>query len=579
MGVEQKPWLKFYPPEIPTSIDYPEIPLYQFLTDTAKEFPHNETLYFMGKRMNYSEILKLSYRFANLLKSLGIKKGDRVAIMLANTPQSIFTYYGALMAGAVVVQTNPTYVEREIEYQMNDSGATVMVALDLLYPRLKKVKDKTPLKHILMTSIKDFLPFPKNLLYPMVSKKRGQPLPKIEKTNGFDLLMDQMKSVTDDPYTVAIEPKEDLAVLQYTGGTTGMPKGVMLTHYNLVVNTLQSKAWMYEAKKGKERTISAVPFFHVYGMTIAMNLSILMAGSLLIVPRFVPLEVLQLIDKEKGTTFPGAPTMYIGLINHPDITKYDLSSVTTCISGSAPLPMEVQNRFEELSKGRLIEGFGLSEASPVTHANPIYAKDKRINGSIGLPWPDTVAKIVDIATGEEMPTGEIGELAISGPQVMKGYWNRPEETSKTIVDGWLMTGDMGYMDENGYFYIVDRKKEMILAGGYNIYPREIEEVLFEHPAVQEASVIGVPDPYRGETVKAFIVLKAGASVTEKELEQYTREKLAAYKIPRIYEFRAELPKTIVGKVLRRVLLEEEKKKIAEASAKSEAQLLEEEKTS
>lgn len=564
MGVDQKPWLSFYPPEVPASIDYPKMPLYQFLIDSAREYPNNEALYFMGKRMNYNELLKLSYRFAHVLKSLGVKKGDRVAIMLANTPQSVFTYYGALMAGAVVVQTNPLYVERELEYQMNDSGAKVLVALDLLYPRIKKVKAKTPLQHVLITSMKDFLPFPKNLLYPLVSKKNGQPLPKIEKIDGFDVLIDQMKAVSDAPFTVEVDPLNDLAVLQYTGGTTGTPKGVMLTHYNLVVNTIQSKAWMYEAKKGKEKTVSAVPFFHVYGMTVAMNLSILMGGSLLILPRFIPKEVLQLIDKEKGTTFPGAPTMYIGLINHPDILKYDLSSVHTCISGSAALPMEVQNRFEELSKGRLIEGYGLSEAAPVTHANPIYEKDKRVNGSIGIPWPDTDAKIVALETEEEMPIGEIGELAIRGPQVMKGYWNRPEETSKVLVDGWLLTGDMGYMDENGYFYIVDRKKEMILAGGYNIYPREIEEVLFEHPAIKEASVIGVPDPYRGETVKAFIVLKSGATVSETELEKFTREKLAAYKIPRVYEFRDELPKTIVGKVLRRVLVEEEMKKLAEA---------------
>lgn len=569
MGADQKPWLAFYPPEVPASLEYPKIPLYQFLINSATEFPNNEALYFMGKRMNYTQLLKLAYRFANLLKSLGVKKGDRVALMLANTPQSVFTYYGALMAGAVVVQTNPLYVEREIEYQMNDSGATVMVVLDLIYPRIKKVKAKTPLKHVLVTSIKDFLPFPKNLLYPMVSKKRGQPLPTVEKVDGFRLLMEEMKTVSDAPYTVAIDPLEDLANLQYTGGTTGLPKGVMLTHYNLVVNTDQSVAWNYEARRGLEKMVSALPFFHVYGMTVAMNLSIRMAGSLLIVPKFDPLEVMQLIHKERGTFFPGAPTMYIALINHPEISKYDLSSIKVCLSGSAPLPMEVQNRFEELSKGRLVEGYGLSETSPVTHANPIYAKDKRILGSIGLPWPDTEAKIVDVATGEEMPFGEIGEVAIRGPQVMKGYWNRPEETSKSFLDDWFLTGDMGYMDENGYFYIVDRKKDMILAGGFNIYPREVEEVLFEHPAIQEASVIGVPDEYRGETVKAFVVLKAGASVTEKELEEFTRGKLAAFKIPRIYEFREELPKTMVGKVLRRVLLEEEKQKLAATEASTD----------
>lgn len=570
MDAEKRPWLKFYPPEIPATLEYPKVPLYQFLIDSAKKYPNHEALYFMGRRMTYIEVLRLAYRFANLLKSLGVQKGDRVALMLANTPQSVFTYYGALMAGAVVVQTNPLYVEREIEYQMNDSGAKVMVCLDLVYPRVKKVKANTKLEHVLVTSIKDYLPFPKNLLYPLVSKRNGQPLPKVEKVNGFDYLVDKMKTVTDEPYTVSVDPMNDLANLQYTGGTTGKPKGVMLTHYNLVANTIQGRAWMYNVREGEGKMVGALPFFHVYGMTVAMNFSIYNGGSMLIVPRFDPKEVMELIQKEKGTYFPGAPTMYIAIINHPEVKNYDISSITACLSGSAPLPLEVQNRFEELTGGRLVEGYGLSEASPVTHANPIYAKDKRILGSIGLPWPDTEAKILNIENGEELPPGEIGELAVRGPQVMKGYWNKPEETSKVLTeDGWLLTGDMGYMDENGYFYIVDRKKDMIIAGGYNIYPREVEEVLFEHPAIQEACVVGVPDPYRGETVKAYIVLKQGASVSEEELDKFTRERLAAYKIPRIYEFRKELPKSIIGKVLRRVLLEEEMNKIKEQEAKEQ----------
>jgi long-chain acyl-CoA synthetase len=560
MAAAEKPWLSSYPPEVPVSIDYPKVPLYQFLLDTEKLFGDREAIYFMGKRMNYSQLLSLSYRFANLLKEIGIRKGDRVAIMLPNCPQAVFCYYGALMAGAIVVQTNPLYVEREIEYQMNDSGAKVMVALDLLYPKLKKVKANTSLETIFFTSIRDFLPFPKNLLYPLVQKRKGTPLPDIVREEGYEILKERMKAVPDTPFTENIDPTEDLALLQYTGGTTGLPKGVMLTHYNLVVNTLQCRYWTYKGKPGSEKVVSALPFFHVYGMTVAMNLGILMGASLLLVPRFDAGEVLKLIHKERGTMFPGAPSMYIALINHPDIKKYDLSSIEACLSGSAPLPQEVQIRFEELSGGRLVEGYGLSETSPVTHANPIYTK--RVIGSIGIPWPDTEAKIVDVATGEDLPVGKVGELAIRGPQVMKGYWNRQEETSMAFLNGWFLTGDLGYMDEEGFFYIVDRKKDMIIAGGYNIYPREVEEVLFEHPAVKEACVIGVPDPYRGETVKAFIVKKQGVDVTEKELEEFTRKKLAAYKIPRIYEFRDELPRTMVGKVLRRVLVEEEKKKLA-----------------
>jgi len=563
MEAVKKPWHAFYPDEIPTSIDYPKMPLYQFLVDSAAKNPEHEAVYFMGKRITYKELLGLSYRFANLLKSIGVRKGDRVAIMLANCPQSIFCYYGALMAGAVVVQTNPLYVERELEYQMNDSGATVLIGLDLLYPMLRKVKPKTSLKHVLITSIKDFLPFPKNILYPLAQKRSGKPLPKIETSDGFDLLSERMKAVSDQPVAEPIDAENDLANLQYTGGTTGQPKGVMLTHYNLVANTIQCKVWNYQAKTGKEKMVAALPFFHVYGMTVAMNLSIAMAGTLLVLPRFNAVEVMKLIQKERGTFFPGAPTMYIALINHPEISKYDLSSIEACLSGSAPLPVEVQNRFEEITRGRLIEGYGLSEASPVTHANPMYEKDKRVIGSIGIPWPDTDARILDPATGEELAPGQIGELAVKGPQVMKGYWNKPEETSKVLVNGWLLTGDMGYMDENGYFYIVDRKKDMIIAGGYNIYPREVEEVLYEHPAIQEVTVVGVPDPYRGETVKAFVVLKEGAAASEEELEEFSRKRLAAYKIPRIYEFRKELPKTMVGKVLRRLLVEEEKKKMME----------------
>ncbi|WP_028987789.1 long-chain-fatty-acid--CoA ligase [Thermicanus aegyptius] len=555
------PWLSQYPPEIPHHLEYPRIPLYQILVDSASLFPDHEAVYFMGKRVTYKELLRLSYRFAHLLRSLGVKKGDRVAIMLPNTPQYIFCFYGTLMAGGVVVQTNPLYVEREVVNQMNDAEAKVIVALDQHYPMLSGVKEKTSLQYILLTGIKDFLPFPKNLLYPWVQKRSGKPLPEIPYDQTYRSLTAEMKAVTDRPIHAQIDPTEDLALLQYTGGTTGIPKGVMLTHHNLVVNALQAKAWNYKTQPGKEKMVAALPFFHVYGMTAALNFGLLIGASILTVPRFNPLEILKLIHQEKATLFPGAPTMYIALINHPEIKRYDLSSIEACLSGSAPLPVEVQTRFEELTGGKLVEGYGLSETSPVTHANLIYGK--RVKGSIGLPWPDTEAKIVGLGSGEDLPPGEVGELAVRGPQVMKGYWRKPEDTEKAFLDGWLLTGDVGYMDEEGFFYIVDRKKDMIIAGGYNIYPREVEEVLFTHPAVKEAAVVGVPDPYRGETVKAFVVLKEGASLGEEELDRFCRQKLAAYKVPRLYEFRSELPKTMVGKVLRRVLAEEERKKLKE----------------
>ncbi|HEX6923182.1 MAG TPA: long-chain fatty acid--CoA ligase, partial [Bacillales bacterium] len=362
------------------------------------------------------------------------------------------------------------------------------------------------------------------------------------------------------------DPKNDLALLQYTGGTTGPAKGVMLTHYNLVANTMQCNAWMYKTEYGKEKVLGLLPFFHVYGMTTVMNLSIMYAAEMIILPNFDVKQALKTIEKEKPTLFPGAPTMYIGLLNHPDIEKYDLSSIEACISGSAPLPAEIQQQFERKTHGKLVEGYGLSEASPVTHTNLIW--ENRVKGSIGLPFPDTEAACLSEETGEIAGVSEVGELMVRGPQVMKGYWRRPEETKATFKDDWLLTGDVGYMDEKGYFYIIDRKKDMIIAGGFNIYPREVEEVLYEHEAVLEAAVVGVPDAYRGETVKAFVVTKEGASCTEKELNQHCRKALAAYKVPRLYEFREELPKTTVGKVLRRTLVDEEKEKQQLASKKT-----------
>jgi long-chain acyl-CoA synthetase len=360
--------------------------------------------------------------------------------------------------------------------------------------------------------------------------------------------------------------EEDLALLQYTGGTTGFPKGVMLTHKNLVANAAMCNAWLYKCKPGEETVLGILPFFHVYGMTAVLILSVMQGSKMVLLPKFDPETTLKTIQKQKPTLFPGAPTIYIGLLNHPDLKKYDLSSIDSCISGSAPLPVEVQEQFEEVTGGKLVEGYGLTESSPVTHANFLWDK-KKVKGSIGVPWPETDSVILSMETGEPLPPGEIGEIAVKGPQVMKGYWNRPEETEQVLRDGWLLTGDLGYMDEEGYFYIVDRKKDMIIAGGFNIYPREIEEVLYEHPAVQEVVAAGIPDPYRGETVKVYIVLKDGAAATEDELNEFARKHLAAYKVPRMYEFRKELPKTAVGKILRRALVDEEKAKRQEDEQK------------
>lgn len=564
--MEERPWLKWYPKEIPHHLQYEEVSLQETLRRTAKKFPDRPAVHFMGKEIPYRKLFESSLKLANYLRKIGLQKGDRVAVMLPNTPQTFISFYGILFAGGIVVQVNPLFTEREIAFQLKDAGAKFIIVLDMLFNRVKNVEKETDLRHIIVTGIKDYLPFPKNLLYPMVQKRQKTVPPKVEHEGRHHLFAEIMKRTEAKDIPDEVNPKEDVAILQYTGGTTGFPKGVMLTHFNLYANAKMCDAWMNKFKEGEGATLGVLPLFHVYGLTTVLVFTVMKGDMAILLPRFDAGEVLKTIDKLKPKVFPGAPTMYIGLLNHPDLEKYDLSSIEVCLSGSAPLPVEVQQQFEKLSGGKLVEGYGLTESSPVTHANFLW-DNERVKGSIGVPWPDTDAKIVSLSTGETLPPGEIGELAVKGPQVMKGYWNRPEETEQALKDGWLMTGDLGYMDENGYFYIVDRKKDMIIAGGYNIYPREVEEVLYEHPAVKEAVVAGVPDPYRGETVKAYIVLKEGQRVTEEELDRFARKQLAAYKVPRIYEFRDELPKTAVGKILRRQLVEEEKRKLAEKEEK------------
>ncbi|RKN84166.1 long-chain-fatty-acid--CoA ligase [Paenibacillus ginsengarvi] len=556
--MEQRPWHDEYPLEVPTALDYPSVPLPLLLKDAAERFPEQPALTFFGKKTNYRKLLELCYRFADALSHIGVKPGDRVALLMPNMPSYIISYYGVLFAGAVVVQLNPLHVERELLRHLTDSGADTIVCVDLLLPRIRNISEKAGLKRIIVTSIGEELPFLKKTLYPLLQKRKGSAVQvDVDKEPLFSFRR-LLRAARPVPATPDIDPDTDVAVLQYTGGTTGAAKGVMLTHSNLTANVRQCKAWMYRLKEGAEIVLAAVPLFHVYGMTVCMNFGISIGANLLLVPKFEIESLLKTIHRSKPTIFPGAPTMYIAINHHPLASvKYRLSSINCCISGSAPLPLEVQQQFEKLTGGRLVEGYGLSECSPVTHVNPVW--EKRKTGSIGVPWPDTDCKIIDPESGEEKAVREIGELVIRGPQVMKGYWNKPEETAKVLEDGWVRTGDMAYMDEEGFFYIVDRKKDMIIAGGYNIFPREVEEVLFEHPDVQEAAVIGVADAYRGETVKAFIVRKAGVGVTEEELNAFCRSKLASYKVPRIYEFRDSLPKTMVGKVLRRELREEEAK--------------------
>ena len=539
-----------WPEGVPHTIDYPEIPLFQLLDDSAEKHPDATAIIFQDYKMTYRELKDQVDRFATALQTLGVEREDKVALFLANIPQFIISYYGALKAGAIVTAISPLYKEREVRHQINDSGAETLIVLDLLYPVLEKVKDETGLKRIIVTGFGEYLPSLKRILGSLLGKI---PTHKVEMGAGMHQFQDLIKGYQPNPAPIEVDPKEDLALLQFTGGTTGLPKGAMLTHYNLVSNAYMCNAWM-NTEEGAEIHVNVLPLYHIYGMTVTMNNAIAAAGAMILIPRFDQKEVLGSIQKYKATVFGGVPTLYGALINHPDISSYDLSSIKFCISGASPLPPEVQKKFMELTGGVLVEGYGLTEASPVTHANPLDATLETVKiGSIGLTWPDTEARIMHEASGVELPVDMVGELAIRGPQVMKGYWNDPEETAAVLKDGWLYTGDYAKRDEDGYFYIVDRKKDLIKYKGYSVFPREVEDVIYEHPAVKVAAVVGVPDKESGEMPKAFIVLKDGAEATEEELIEFVRERLAPYKRIRAVEFRDELPMTMVGKVLKKDL--------------------------
>ena len=539
-----------WPEGVPFTLKYPEIPVYALLDESAEKHPDATALIYQDKRITYQELKEEVDRFATALQKMGVARRDKVALFLPNIPQFVISYYGALKAGAIVTAISPLYKEREAVHQIHDSGAETLVILDLLYPAVENVMGELGLKRTIVTGIKDYLPTVKRVLGSLLGK-----VPSYDVKMGEDMhrFLDLIKGYPPSPEPVEVDPKEDLALLQYTGGTTGIPKGAMLTHYNLVSNAFMCNAWL-NAKEGEEVQINVLPLYHIYGMTVTMNNAIASAGSMVLFPRFDAKEVLTSIQKYKATIFGGVPTLYTALINTPDISTYDLSSIKFCISGASPLPPEVQKKFMELTGGVLVEGYGLTEASPVTHANPLDPTLETVKiGSIGFAWPDTEAGIMGKETGELLPFGDIGELVIKGPQVMKGYWNMQEETDAVLKDGWLYTGDIARMDEEGYFYIVDREKDLIKFRGYSVYPREIEDVLYEHPAVKIAAVVGKPDDVSGEIPKAFLVLKEGAEATEEEMIEFVRERIAPYKRIREVEFRDELPMTLVGKVLKKDL--------------------------
>ena len=541
---------KNWPEEVPNTIDYPEVPIFSMLDESAEKHPEAIAIIFQDKKITYRELKDQIDRFATALQKMGVEREDKVALFLPNIPQFVISYYGALKAGAIVTAISPLYKEREVEHQINDSGAETLVVLDLLYPAVEKVKGETGLKRIIVTGFGEYLPSIKRILGSLLGKI---PTHKVDMEEGMHLFQDMLKEYPPTPAPVEVDPKDDLALLQYTGGTTGLPKGAMLTHYNLVSNAYMCNAWL-NAQEGEEVQVNVLPLYHIYGMTVTMNNAIASAGAMILIPRFDAKEVLSSIQKYKASVFGGVPTLYAALINHPDISSYDLSSIKFCISGASPLPPEVQKKFMKLTGGVLVEGYGLTEASPVTHANPLDATMETVKiGSIGLTWPDTEAKIMHEASGVELPVDMVGELAIRGPQVMKGYWNDPEETAAVLKDGWLYTGDYAKRDEDGYFFIVDRKKDLIKYKGYSVFPREVEDVIYEHPAVKVAAVVGVPDEESGEMPKAFIVLKEGVEVTEDEMIEFVRERVAPYKRIRAAEFRDELPMTLVGKVLKKDL--------------------------
>ena len=575
----EKPWLKHYESVVPHSLTYPQVSLFGTLENSARKYPDRPALHLvlrylgpisLGARLSYRELLNEVNRFAAALHALGVRKGDRVALMLPNLPQFVIAFYGAMRVGAIVVNTNPTYTARELEHQFSDAGAETVILLSPFYARFKEIQADTPVRRVIVTDVSDYVRAPFNALVDRNLRKDGllAQVPEGEDVNRFRPLLNAHPEL---PPAVDVAP-DDIALFQYTGGTTGVPKAAMLAHCNLVANIEQIRAWMPSLVQGQERCIGALPFFHIYGMTVAMLFTIYHGSEVIILPNPRHIEtIMQIIHREKVSLYPGVPAMYIGIINHPDVKKYDLRSVKACLSGAAPLPMEVQIKFGEITGGRLIEGYGLTEAAPVTHANPIFGE--RRAGSIGLPWPDVDARIVDPDTLEEQQAGQAGELWVRGPQVMRCYWNKADETKNVIAaDGWLRTGDIARRDEDGYFYIVDRLKDIIIVSGFNVVPREVEEVLFEHPKVQEAVAAGIPDSYRGESVKAYVVLKAGQTATADELIAFCKERLAPYKVPRQIEFRSELPKTMVGKFLRRVLVEEEKKKLAAGQGAAKGQM-------
>jgi len=546
---ESRPWFKHYDPEVPHHLTYPRIPLHSLLDQTATKNPATPCTNFFGKQLTYQQIKDLSDRFASNIRHLGVKKRDRVILMLPNSPQFLITYYGLLKAGAVVVPLNPLSVERELKFFLTDSGAEVLITIPLFLDKVASLKGKTPLKHIVCSRLADFLPFPLHLIQGFLEWRLMR---RASGSGGVDF-KELLKAAPPPDWHPDPVPMDEMAVVIYSGGTTGVAKGIMLSQYNLVSNAHQITTW--GALTDEQGVLAVIPFFHGYGMNVIMNSAVQLGGEIFLLPRFSAKGVAKAIQKYKPSFFIGVPALFVQLSNLPNIERYDFSSLRGIFVGAAPLTHAIKDEFEKKTGGRMIEGYGLTESTTAIMSNPYHGMHKV--GSIGLPFPDVDAKIVSIDDGHDLPPGELGEIVLRSPSVMLGYYNNPEETRKTVVDGWLHTGDIGYIDPDGYFYITDRKKDLIIVSGFNVFPREIDELIYQHPKVKEGITIGIPDPKKGERIKVYVVLKEGEVATQEEFIAYFKDRLTPYKVPSEVEFRAELPKSMIGKILRRALREEE----------------------
>lgn len=548
-----RPWLAHYDEGVPHTLALTPAPLPALLEAAAADFPATPAISFYSRTLTYGDLHREALRFARGLRKAGVEPGERVLLLLPNVPQAVICYYGALLAGAVVVLTNPLFDAEALTYELSDSGASTVVALSMFYALVEQARAAAGTQRVIYTNLKEYLPGAQKTLFTLLRQEQeGHRVPDEIARRALWL-----QRVLNDGATgelPALDPAAD-AVILYTSGTTGQAKGVLHSHASLHANALQCCAWFAGAKRGEERVLCAIPFSHSYGMTACMNFSVALAATMVLLPTFETQHVLNTIKRERPTFFPGVPPMYAALAEVRDVRKYGLSSLKGCLCGAAPLPVEVQEGFERISRARLVEGYGLTEAGPATHANPIWGK--RSSGTIGLPLPDTDAKIVDMQSGADLPPGEVGELLVRGPQLMRGYWGRPAESAEVLTpDGWLRTGDVARMTADGYFQVIERKKEMIIAGPYNIYPRDVEELLYEHPKVIDAAVVGVPGENGTSEIHAFVVLRPGERVSEAEVLAFLRDRLHVPVAPSKVEFRLALPRSPIGKLLRRKLLEE-----------------------